>query len=395
MDINSVNISSLKKPLMWASLGLLLIILAFKLFETNSAKEIMVIESPTGSLSVHTTAGIKWQGFGSITVYKKSFQYSFDREDEKTIQIRFNDGGHGSLSGSCRIDLPTDSKSMLILHTKFGSQDGIERNLVRTNLDKSVYFVGTLMSSKESSNSRRNDLITFISDQAEHGVYRTRQREVKALEEGMDSNKVITIVEILKDSSGRFLRQETSPFSTLSIKFSNLSINRLDYDTTVEKQIRAQQNLAMQVQTAMAEAKTAEQQVFTTMKQGEAEAAREKWKQEAIKAQAVTEAEQLLAVQRLSAEKALEYEKEQIAIGRGDGERKRLAMVANGALDQKIEAWLKSQEYWSKAFAEYKGNLVPGFIMGNSGGQQSSALDFMNLMMMKNAKDLSLDLNTR
>lgn len=247
----SANVKKKVIKLGLLGVGLLLgFILVCKLWLTVSASEIAIVQLPTGKLEVYNTPGIHWQGFGSITTYKKSFQYSFDKEDDKTIQVRFNDGGHGKLSGSCRIDLPVDPKNMIVLHTKYQSQAGIERALVRTVLDKSVYFTGTLMSSKESSNSRRNDLITYIADQAEYGVYRTLQKEVKNREEGMDSNKVVTVVIILKDSSGRPLRQEQSPFSIYHIAFSNLSINALNYDDDVEKQIKSQQKLTMQVQTA-------------------------------------------------------------------------------------------------------------------------------------------------
>jgi hypothetical protein len=307
--------------------------------------------------------------------------------------VRFNDGGHGQLSGSCRIDLPVDAPNMIVLHTKYQSQEGIERALVRTVLDKSVYFTGTLMSSKESSNSRRNDLITYIADQAEYGVYRTLQKEVKNREEGMDSNKVVTVVIILKDSAGRALRQEISPFASYHIAFSNLSINRLDYDSAVEKQIKSQQELTMQVQTAMAQAKTAEQQLYTTQKQGEADAAKAKWDQEKIKAQQVTEAEQQLAVQKLATEKAEQYRQEQILIGQGEAEKKRLVMAANGALDAKLEAWVKSQQFMWDAFGKYTGNLVPLYQTGTGSG--ANGLDWMQMMGMKAARDLNLDLSNK
>lgn len=373
-------------------LGLLLIcsILLFKMFETVGAKEIVVVQFPNGKLQVYTTAGIKWQGFGSITRYKKSFQYWFNEADQ-SIAVRFNDGGHGSMYGSCRINLPLDEKSIILLHTRYGSQDAIESALIRPTIEKVVYMTGPLMSSKESSSTKRTDLLNFISDQAEFGVYKTRQVEKRVQEDGSDTAKVVTVVEVLKDSAGRFQRQELSPFASLNIGFGNLSIKNLLYDSAVEKQIRSQQELAMQVQTAMARAKTAEQQVFTTQKEGEATAAKAKWEQEAIKAQAVTEAEQELAVQNLNTQKALSYKQEQISIGEGDAERKRLAMQANGALDVKVDAWLKSQQYMWDAFAKFQGNLVPLYQTGSTGG--NNAVDWFQIMGMKAARDLNLDMS--
>lgn len=390
-----------KKILKLSVIGVLLffaVIFSFKMFETVGASEIVVIQYPNGKLEIYTSPGIKFQGWGSITRYKKSFQYWFSKNEKKedadqSIKVRFNDGGHAQISGSCRVDLPLDEVSMILLHTRYGSQEAIERALVRTVIEKAVYMTGPLMSSKESSNTKRTDLINYISDQAEFGVYKTRQVEKRVQEDGSDTAKIVTIVEILKDTSGRFYRQESSPFSKLHLGFGNLSINSLDYDDAVEKQIRSQQELAMQVQTAMAQAKTAEQQVFTTQKQGEANAAKAKWEQETIKAQQVTEAEQELAVQKLNTLKAEQYKQEQILIGQGEAEKKRLIMAANGALDVKLDAWLKSQQYMWDAFSKFGGNLVPLYQTG--GGPSGNAMNYMELMGMKAAKDLNLDMSNK
>lgn len=378
--------------------GVLLIaisILSFRMFETVGAGEIVVIQYPSGKLGLFTTAGIKGQWFGTSTRYKKSFQYNFyteNKDEDQSIKVRFNDGGHAQLQGSCRISLPTDG-SMLLLHQQYGSQEAIERDLVRRQLEKAVYMTGTLMSSKESSFTKRNDLLAYIADQAEKGVYKTRQREVRKVEDGSDTSKIVTVVELVTDANNNILRQEVSPFSTSKIGFGYLSIKSLDYDAAVEKQIKSQQELQMQVQTSMAEAKTAEQKVYTTQKQGEANAAEAKWKQETIKAQAVTQAEQELAVQQLREKTAASYKQQQILEGEGEAEKKRLIMNANGALDVKLEAWLKSQQYWADAFSKYTGNLVPQFQMGGPAG--NNAIDWMQLMGMRAAKDLSLDLSNK
>jgi len=372
------------------------VMLAFKMFLSVGASEIAVVQYPSGKLEVYNTPGIHMQWFGSVTTYKKSFQYWFDEtnNDGKGILVRFNDGGHATINGSCRVDLPTDIPSMITLHTKFGSQEAIEKSLVRTTIEKSVYMTGPLMSSKESSSTKRTDLINYISDQAEYGVYKTRQVEKRVQEDGSDTAKVVTVVELLKDTSGNFFRQEKSPFATLHVTFSNLSIKNLDYDSAVEKQIRAQQELAMQVQTAMARAKTAEQQVFTTQKEGEAAAAKAKWEQETIKAKAVTEAEQQLAVQKLATEKAAQYKQEQILLGEGEAERKRLAMSANGNMEAKLQVYENVMKIAWQSIGSYTGNWVPLYQSGNT-GNNNGAFNMMEILSTKMLRDLNLDLNTK
>jgi hypothetical protein len=178
---------------------------------------------------------------------------------------------------------------------------------------------------------------------------------------------------------------------------SNLSINSVDYDATVDKQIAAQQNATMQVQTAIAKAKEAEQQAITVEQQGKADAAKAKWEQEVIKAKAVTEAQQQLEVARLNTQAAEQYKRTQILEGEGDAERKKLSMVANGALEQKLEAWVAVNQAYAEAMKE--SIWVPTYVMGGGygggGSNSSGASDLIQMMMAKTAKDITLDMNMK
>ena len=66
-------------------------------------------------------------------------------------------------------------------------------------------------------------------------------------------------------------------------------------------------------------------------------------------------------------------------------------MQANGALEQKLDAWIKAQQYWADAFKGYTGNVVPLYQSGGATGG-NAAQNFMEMMMMKSAKDLGLDM---
>ena len=77
-------------------------------------------------------------------------------------------------------------------------------------------------------------------------------------------------------------------------------MNSIDYDVEVENQIKVQQQAYMQVQTAIANSKKAEQDAITTELQGKAAAAKAKWEQEVIKAQAITQAQQEKEVAELA-----------------------------------------------------------------------------------------------
>ena len=283
------------------------------------------------------------------------------------------------------------------LHTMYGSQEAIEQALVRTVIEKSVYMTGPLMSSKESYAERRNDLISFISDQAAHGVYRTTSEEKKGIDPLSGKEKTMTVVALIEENN-EFLRQEISPLAEHGVSIYNLSINSIGYDETVEAQIKSQQEAIMNVQTAIAEAKQAEQEAIKAEEQGKANAATAKWKQEVIKAQAVTEAEQVRDVARLAKEAATYTKQKDILLGQGEAERKRLVMAADGALEKKLLTYEKVNQYWSDGLAKYQGAIVPSWMSGGNGNANmggNAFQGFMELVTAKTAKDLGLDMGIK
>lgn len=352
---------------------------------------------------VYTSPGLVSQNFGHVTHYKKSFQLWFSIKTEEgdttdqSIKVRFNDGGHGAISGSVRVDLPTSREEVLSFHTKFGSQEAIEKELIRTVIEKSVYMSGPLMSSKQAYAETRNDLISYIEDQAKFGVYKTTQRDTKGKDMITGVDKTVTIVEIQKDSQGNVLRQEKSPILDYRVKLYNLSISEIKFDPMVEKQIADQQQAIMQVQTAIAKAKEAEQRALTAEKDGEAAATKAKWDQEAIKATQVTKAEMDRDVQVLKVKTAEAYKREQQLLGEGDGAYKAAVLKADGALSEKLVTYEKVMT----AFAENMGNTkwVPEMVFGASGSGPNDKTNganafqyLMQMMSVKTANDLRLDL---
>lgn len=393
----------LKRIILAVFASVLLIVavsLSGKMFESVDSGEILVVQDAIdGELHVYTSAGVKPQWFGTATHYKRSFQYWFAKGTDSygdsidaSVKVRFNDGGHAQLSGSVRVDLPLSDSLITVLHRTYGSQVALENQLISTVITKSVYMTGPLMSSKESYSEKRNDLISFIEDQSSNGVYKTNT-VTKRVKDPMDTTieKSVSVVEIILGNNKTPLRQEQSPISKFGVKLYNLSISSIDYDSNVEKQITVQQQATMQVQTAIANAKRAEQDKFTVEQQGMADAAKAKWEQEVIKAQKVTQAEQELEVAKLNKQTE---EQNKIALtlkGEGEAAYKKAVTLANNNFDKKADIWLKSQEMMWDAFAKYQGNMVPTTIMGNAGNGSTSAMDFMQIMTAKSLKDLSLD----
>ena len=306
------NLSLTKKVLMITA-GLLVVFFlctAGQIFEFVDSNEIVVIQSLSGELTVHKSAGPVIQGYGKVTRYLKRDQFWFSRHSDEgdttdqSIKIRFNDGGHATLSGSISFYMPMNDSAIIRIHTDFGSQEAIKFQLIKQLVTKSVYMTGPLMSSKESSAEKRTDLISYIDDQAMTGVYKTRQEVIKNKDELTGVEKSVTVVKIVTDSAGQYVRQEVSPAKAYDINLRNLTINSIDYDKAVETQIRDQQNTTMMIQQAIANSKKAEQDAITSELQGKASAAKAKWDKEVEKAAAVTEAEKARAVAEKDAQTA-------------------------------------------------------------------------------------------
>src|SRR4029079_3743162 len=134
------------------------------------------------------------------------------------------DGGRGQISGSVRWYMPTDDKATLKLHTDFGSQEAVEQQLIRQVVTKAVYMTGPLMSSKESSAEKRNDLLSFIEDQSINGVYRTRQEDIKVHDDLMNTDKTITVVRIVEVNNVP-VRQEVSAIKSYNVSLQGLALN--------------------------------------------------------------------------------------------------------------------------------------------------------------------------
>ena len=99
--------------------------------------------------------------------------------------------------------------------------------------------------------------------------------------------------------------------------------------------------------------------------------------------------------QRIEAEQkklaAVEYKQEQTLRGEGDAAYKRLVMQADGALAQKLATYEAVMGKFATEFGKQK--WVPEIAMGSASGTQvGQAAQFIELLTVKAAKDLQLNL---
>lgn len=370
-----------------------------KMFEILDAGEIMVIQYPNGKLEAMTEPGFYNQWFGSVTKYPRREQYSFaiagqsnEKSVDQSLRISFNDGGSAMISGVVSWEMPKVPEMILRIHKEFHSTEGIDQQLIRPALENALFFSGPLMSSTESSAERRAELLQFINDQLQNGIYLTQRKTKQVTDPITGQAKEIVAGDIVTDEKGIIRRVAESPLTSFGIKMFPATVNRIKYDEVVQSQINERQKQITEVQTAIAQAKKAEQRAITVTKEGEASAAEAKWKQEVIKATEVTRAEQEMKVAELNVKTAEAKKTAARLEGEGEGARRAAIMTADGGLDKKIAAYVEV----SKAYADAmkNGKMVSDISMGGgstNGATNASAM--IDLLSIKAAKDLSLDMS--
>lgn len=379
----------------------------------DDAEILVTQDAYDGDITVYNTGGFKWIWFAGTVDYLKRGQLEFappvdgdnvstvslDSEEAKAygLRLRFNDKGGATLYSQFSYIMPDDEELIKKIRAKYPSEAAMERDLLRPVITKAVYMTGPTMSSEESTAVKRSELIGSIMDQINNGPYLTENVQEKVEDTLSGKMKTITVARIVEDieaPNGR-ARQEVSPLKEFGIVVVNPEIKKIKYDKQVEDQIEAQRKITMDIQTAVAKAKEAEQNAIKAVEEGKANAATAKWKQETINAKDIALAEKNKKVAKLAKEAAVFKKQEEILLGQGEAERKRLNMKADGALKMKGDILIKIAEINAGAIRDYKGNWVPQIVAGGGagGGGGLGAQTMVEAMTIKALKDLSLDLS--
>ena len=183
---------------------------------------------------------------------------------------------------------------------------------------------------------------------------------------------------------------------------SGYQITDWNFEAKTLNQISAKREATMAIITAKAQAEQAKQEALTAEEKGKAAVIKAKFEKEVEKQRAVTDAEKKKEVavisasqkvevamqEKLEAEQkklgAIEYKQERILRGEGDAAYKKLVMTADGALTQKLDAWVRVNQRYAEAISKQK--WVPEIQMGSkTTGSGNSANDLLSLFLAKTA----------
>ena len=377
-----------------------ILLLSGLVFETNNSGWYSVKQSAgSGTMTAYTQPGMFPQFFGDVFKYKAADIIYFSKhesegkgEQDESIEVRFNDGATARVTGNVRIELPADPLKVVQIHSNFRSYESLIRDTVKQVVSESVILTSALMSAEESYTTKRAEFSQMADDQVKNGIYLTEAETIETKDSKTGEITKKQFVRIQENSKTGEYDRKPSVLDHYGIRVSQFVIKEIDYEEGVDNQIKSKQEALMTIVSSKAQAEKAQQQRITAEEAGKANVATARYEKEVEKTRAVTDAEKELEVARLGKTKAEFQKQTKILEAEGEGEYRRKIMVADGALQQKLNAYVETQKAWATAMATMSQPLVPGVMMGGSQSNSNGVTQFMEILGAKAAKDLSLDL---
>lgn len=401
-------------------------IFAKSLVGYKQSTELLIKQSPFGTLSCVEGQGIYFKGFATIYKYDlaKSFYFNSstekvngkgwegDEDDEDDISVTLSRNANADISGYLLYELPTDCDKLIELHKNQRSDKGVKHNLVRNAVLSAVRKTAPLFTAEEAKVTKIAEFRRLAEDQLVEGEYLTTIEVIKekAGEDEVDSTgKVIKkaeeqeyrVTKLKLDKDGNRIITKKSPITHYGIIVKQLDIQNVKLDKAAQDQLDIVKKREMERIANATAAETAKQKALTAKAEGDAKIAEAKAAQEVQKMTEVTMAEKEKAVAILNAErekevarlnalKAIEDAKRIKAEGEAEAAANR-AKVAAGLTPQESKEWeYKTRVGIAEALAKSSQPLVPEIMMigGNKdNGSANSAMDAIGLNMMMDLTD--------
>ena len=404
---------------------ILLGVFAGKMVGYKQSTELLVKQSPFGTLSCVEGQGLYFKGFASIYKYDlaKSFYFNSstekvdghgwegDEDDEDDISVTLSRNANADISGYLMYELPTDCDKLIELHKNQRSDKGIKHNLVRNAVLSAVRKTAPLFTAEEAKVTKIAEFRRLAEDQLVEGEYLTTIEVLKekAGEDEVDSTgKIVKKAEVQEyrvtklklDKDGHRIITKKSPITQYGIVVKQLEIQNVKLDPKAQQQLDIVKEREMQRVANATAAETAKQKAITAKAEGDAKIAEAKAAQEVQKMTEVTMAEKEKAVAILNAErekevarlealKAIEVAKKIKAEKEAEAQANR-ALVAAGLTPQERAEWeYKTKVGVAEALAKSSHPLVPEIMMTGDGknGGAGTAMDAVGLNMLMNLTD--------
>lgn len=406
----------------------------------NSAGYCTHIQTIFGTEDAKCTTGWYFSGWGFTTEYPHyiTVAHSNAADAQGTsvnapYSVRLADNWNGTVTQTTRFEIPRDREQFLKLHSTFRGAESLTNRTLRPAVLASLDSVSNLFSMEEYyAGGKRDQFKTEYRDAISQGRARVRQvtaarvgggvvegnaapndlefTQDDTVQDNLNTRRVV--MEKVTDTAGNVIR-EPHDFMQYGIVVSQAILENLDPDDRFEQQIQARKDAASRRIVAQEERREQEEQRLLAIQRGETQIAQRQAEARVEQIQRTTEAETekqlaLIAAQRQREEADIARATAEINLERAridaeavqvtaDAEayQKEVILEADGALAQKLEAWVEAQRVWADAASRIN---VPATVIaggGESAGTAGNALgtvdSFMQMLMVKTARDLQVD----
>lgn len=310
------------------------IIILFCIVGHKDSTELIIKQSPFGTMSCVEGQGWYIKGFADIYKYERAKAFYFnssnekvrgegwegDDTDEDDVDVTLSRNAGASMSGYVLYELPTDCEKLLALHRVYGNSKNIKHNLIRNEVLSAVRKTAPLYTAEEAKVTKFAEMNRMFSDQVTEGEYLTQTLTVKEPtgQDELDSNgKVIkkaeyqefTITKLKLDTNGRRIILKPSALTKAGIQISQCVIQKVKLDKIAQDQLDVVKKREMERVSKATEAETAKQEAITAREKGKAQVAAAEAAQLVEKITATTIAQKEKEVAVLQAQKEQEVAK--------------------------------------------------------------------------------------
>lgn len=404
--------SSIGKMIAIAVIAILGAILLFSCIGYNTGGFRTVIESRvTGNMSVKFSNGFFFTLFGKTTEYPDIMTVSFVKDETSStvdidpINIRFNDATSADATGVVKFMLPKSDSLMVRLHKDYRNVDNLAITGFKPFVMECLKNSAQLMSSEMHYLGGRSTMSQYFQDQLEDGVYILETEEKVVRDTIEKENKRVYLTKIATDKKGQTERKR-SMLTQYGIGITDAVISDVDYEERVDKLLGQKIDATSKTSISKQELMKAQQEALTEEAKGKKLLVETEYKElqnqktEVIQAETkvklAQQAVQLQEQEKLKAQKQYEASifeaKKTKELADGEAYAKRAVMIADGALEKKLNALVEINKAYADALS--KQPIVPSIVVGGNGSTgTNNASDIMQLFMLKTVKDLQVDMN--
>jgi hypothetical protein len=397
-----------------ASVIAIILFLIVNPFSWNDAGNRTVVERTTGQQIVQFAPGIFYAGFfakekewpNQISVTYQSENPNLDLEDNGIevgqIMIRFSDATTANVKGITQYILPSDEKEMILIHNTHRTPVSLVAKRLAPYTKECLQSSAQLMTSEKHYGGGRAQMAQDNLDQLKEGVYLLKTEEGYEYDSVAHEKKRVYQTEITYDKATKLPRRKLSSIKEYGITVADAAITDVDYEQKVDDKLVKIIDAVTKSSISKQELMTAQQQTLTAKAKGEQALVEIEYQQKQEQTRQVVEAETKVKVaeqdklqQKIAYEGSILEAKKIKELADAQAYARSRIMQADGALEMKLKAQVEVQKVWADAFSKYTGAIVPQFQSGGTGAPINGALNFMDIMTAKTAKDFALDLKNK